>query len=68
MRTLERWEGGGVKARERRYKCVEYPPYPDNIIVVCDSKSLVVLALTIFFRVSISLREIRIFKLLLILK
>ena len=37
-----------MKARERKYKCVEPPPYPDNIIVISDSKSLVILALTTF--------------------
>ena len=51
----------GTIEREETQICGVPPPHPDNIIVMSDSKSLVVLAPTTF-----SLREIRIFKLLLI--
>ena len=52
---------GTIEREEIQIKYVVSPPHPDNTIVMSDLKSLIVLALTTF-----SLREIRIFKSLLI--
>ena len=70
VRTGEKG-GKGVTEPQRERKKMRgvspFPPrYPDNIIVMADSKFLLVLALTTFFTVRIFLREITILKLLLI--
>ena len=57
VRTWEKM-GSGVKARQRKYKCVELPPYLDNIIGVSDSKSHVILALTTFLELAFLLEKL----------